>query len=298
MVEEKISFRKVREFGENLNDTFLFIRQNLKPLLLSFFAICGVFMLGKAIFSGIYQSKSFGIFDQFTASLRHNRTTALESIFSPEYFILILFSLAAYVSMKVALAAYIKFYVENNNTQPTIEDVWAIFRKYFFRVLIYSIPVFLLMCIGFIFCLIPGIYLMVVFVPFDIILMMEDASFSDAFTRCFTLIKENFWISFAIYLIAVIIYYFSTLIIGVVIGAIVGAATYFSTKSVGTTAGMVTSFLNLFSGVFYIIFFVSAALQYFNLVEMHDGTGILQQIESLGSNEQNNISNTGSGEEY
>lgn len=297
MVEEKVRFRKVREFGENLNDTFLFIRQNFKPLLLSFFAICGVFMLGKAIFSGIYQSRSFGILDQFTIHARRS-SNAFETIFTPEYFIFILFALASYVSMKVALAAYIKFYVENNNEQPSIEAVWDIFKKYFFRVLIYSIPVFLLMCVGLVFCFIPGIYLLVVFVPFDIILVVEDCSFGDAFNRCFTLVKENFWISFAIYIIAGIIYYFSTLIVSFLVGAIVGMLTYFSTKSIGTTAGMVTSFLNLFAGVFYIIFFVSSALQYFNLVELHDGTGILQQIESLGSGEQNNITNTDAGEEY
>ena len=297
MVEEKVRFRKVREFGENLNDTFLFIRQNFKPLLLSFFAICGVFMLGKAIFSGIYQSRSFGIFDQFSMRARSGRADPWGTIFSAEYFIYILFALASYVAMKVVLAAYIKYYVENNGAQPSIENVWEIFKKYFFRILIYSIPIFLLMCVGFVFCLIPGIYLLVVFTPFDIILVMEDCSFSDAFNRCFTLVKENFWISFAIYFIAGIIYYIATLIISVGVGAIVGAATYVTTKDVGTTAGMVTSFLNLFAGVFYIIFFVSAALQYFNLAELHDGTGILQQIESIGG-EPNTISDIDNGEEY
>ena len=29
MAEEKVVFRKVRDFGENMNDTFLFIKQNL-----------------------------------------------------------------------------------------------------------------------------------------------------------------------------------------------------------------------------------------------------------------------------
>jgi hypothetical protein len=295
MVEEKIRFRKVRDFGENFNDTFVFIKQNLKPLLLSFFAICGVFMLGKAIFGGIYESNSFGILDQFR--LRASRgETSFSGIFTPEYFLYILFSLITYVAMKVVLAAYIKYYVDNDGAKPSIEEVWQIFKKYFFRVLIYSVPVFLLIVVGCIFCVLPGIYLIVVFVPFDIILVMEDCSFSDAFSRSFTLIKENFWISLAIYFIATLIYSFGSGIISVVVGIIVGAATYITTRSIGATAGIVTSFLNLFAGVFYIIFFVSSALQYFNLAEQHDGTGILQQIEALGG-EQNNIDNS-TGEEY
>jgi hypothetical protein len=296
MTEEKIRFRKVRDFGENFNDTFLFIKQNFKSLLSCFFAICGAFLLGQAIFSGLYQSHSFGVFDQFRRQMRSGQTD-FGNIFSPEYFLSILFSMLAFVAMKVVLASYIKLYTDNNGTQPSIEEVWQVFRKYFLKVFFYSIPIFLLIIIGCFFCLLPGIYLAVVFVPFDIILVMEDASFGDAFSRCLTLIRENFWISFAIYLIAIMIYYFGSMIISVVVGVIVGAATYISTNSIGTTAGIVTSFLNIFVGVFYIIFFVSSALQYFNLVELHDGTGILQQIDTLGS-DQNNMEKPDTGEEY
>ena len=292
MAEEKVVLRKVRDFGENLNDTFLFIRQNLKPLLMSFFAICGVFMLGKAIFSGIYQSHSFALLDQFRKppSMWSNGNM-FESLFTPEYFLLIIFSWLSFIAMRVVLAAYIKYYAENDGAIPSIEQVWPIFRKYFFRVFIYSIPVGLLIGVGTICCLAPGVYLAVVFVPFDMILVVEDLSFGEAFARCFTIIKENFWISFAIYLVAGIVYYFSSLIVSLVAGLFIGLATYFTTKSIGTTAGVVTSFLNIFAGAFYIIFFVSSALQYFNLVELHDGTGILQRIDTIGG-EQTKIDNT------
>jgi hypothetical protein len=192
MADQKIVLRKVRDFGENLNDTFVFIRQNLKPLLASFFAISGIFMVGKAIFSGIYQSHSFGMFDRLLKGFSVNRNSDLGDIFTPEYFLLILFSWLTYIAMRVVLVAYIKFYAENDGAMASVEEVWAIFKKYFFRILIYSIPIGILICIGFIFCLLPGIYLVVVFAPFDIALMTEDVSFGEAFNRCFAIIKENF----------------------------------------------------------------------------------------------------------
>ena len=88
--------------------------------------------------------------------------------------------------------------------------------------------------------------------------------------------------SFAIYLVSYMIYSFSGLIIGVVVGLVVGVITYLNTNSIGTTAGFVSSFLNIFTLVFYIIFLVSACFQYFNLVEIRDGAGILQRIKNIG----------------
>jgi hypothetical protein len=291
MADEKIEFRKLREFGENLNDTFTFIRQNLKPLLLAFFAIGGIFMLAKAILGGIYESRNFGIFDQLRrGGANWGRSRGLSEIFTPEYFGLMIFSWMGFIATRVLLAAYVKFYVENNGTMPNVEQVWSIFKRYFFRVFIYSVPVAMLIGIGCLCCLVPGVYLIVVFVPFDIIVVVEDRSFGDAFGRCFALVKDNFWISFAIYFVAGIIYWFSSMIITVVVGIVVGLSTFFTTKSIGTSAGVVTSFLSVFAGVFYIIFFVSSALQYYNLVETHDGSGLLQRIDSIGG-DQHTIDN-------
>ncbi len=290
MAEQKIEFRKVRDFGENLSDTFLFIRQNFLPLIKSFFAICGVFMIGYAIFNGIYQSRAFSIFDELRKGGIIGQRNGFENIFTPEYFLMIFLGFLFYVSMRVVLGAFIKFYVENNNTAPTIEQVWNIFIKYFFKVLIFSIPIFLLILAGTLFCVAPGIWLLVVLMPFDLILIIEEASFESAFLRSFTLIRENFWISLAIYFVAALIYSFSSGIIGIIVGVIVAAATFISTNNIGTTAGIATSFLLVVSRVFYIIFFVSAALHYYNLVERHDGTGIMQRVENMG-NDQNNFDN-------
>jgi hypothetical protein len=291
MAEQKIELRKIRDFGQNINDCFVFLRQNLKPLLKSFFAICGVFMLGQAIFNGIYQSNAMGgLFQQLiSGTTRTGRygDGGLASIFSATYFLMLLFTLLTYVSMNLVLGAYLKYYLEHDREQPGIEDIWLSFRRYFSRVFFYSIPIAALTFIGAIFCLAPGIYLWVVFVPFTMVVIIEDADFGTAFSRCFEIVKENWWISFAIYLVAYIIYSVSSSIIGIIVGLFAGAAAYFTTKDVGTTVGIVTSFLNTFSFLFYIIFFICAALQYFTLAEQKDGTGILSRIDSIGSNNNN-----------
>jgi hypothetical protein len=60
MAEQEIELRKIRDLSLNLNDTFGFIRQNFKPLVISFLAIAGIFMLANSILNGIYQGGVMG----------------------------------------------------------------------------------------------------------------------------------------------------------------------------------------------------------------------------------------------
>ena len=120
--------------------------------------------------------------------------------------------------------------------------------------------------------------------PFSFIIINEKASFSDTFNRCFDLIKENFWISLAIYLVAMLIFSFSSGIVSFIIGLVAEVLSYFTTSDVNTGLPIVGAVLNLIEYFFYIIFFVSAGLQYYTLVEVRDGTGLARRLENLGGN--------------
>lgn len=289
MVEQQVEFRKIRDFGENLNDTFLFIRQNFKPLFTSFFAICAVFLLGQGIFGGLYQSNAFKNLDRFGTSARP--FDMLGKVFSADYFLMLIFSWLAYTSMKLTLVAYIKLYIENNGARPGIDDIWNIFTKYFMVVFFSSIPVSMLAITGYMFCLAPGIYLTVVFIPFELVLIMENATFGQAWQRCFALIKDNFWISLATYLVAGLIYWVSLLIITSVISLVTGVSAFLTTHDISKSTAIITNVLNTLSSAFFVVFYVSAALHYFNLVERMEGTGILKRLDTIGKN-NNNFENT------
>jgi hypothetical protein len=283
MAQQKVELRKVRDFTDNLNDTFLFIRQNLKPLIAAFLGIAGVFLLTAAIVNGVYQSQTTGnLFKQiFTGRVEANESI---SYFGWYYVLVVLFAWLNYNAMTVVVIAYMKLYEQNGGIAPTVEDVWREFRQHFLTVAFYTIPIFLLIVVGMILCLVPGIYLAVVLAPFPIILAIENESFGGAFNRCFTIIKENFWVSFGIYAVMYLIYYFSAAIISVMVSVFAGLISYFTTKNINTTVGVVSSILNIFSFVFFIVFYVSVVLQYYNLTERYDGTGILRRLDSMGEN--------------
>jgi hypothetical protein len=285
MVKAKIELRKIRDFGENFNDTFQFIRQEFKPLLLTFLAISGIFILGQSIFSGIYQKDSFSVFDDLIngRTVKQNANNPFDNMFGFSYAMLVLFGLLAMTSMKVVVAAYFKMYQQKGNETPSIEEVWQVFIRYFFQIFFFDILLWLMIIIGSIFCLAPGVYFMVVFTAFEMIVVIEEIAVSDAFSRCFQIVKENFWISLAIYLVAYLIYSFSSGIIGLVVSVIAGAISYLTTKEIGTTLTVVTSVLNVFGFIFYLIFAVSLGLHYYNLVEQLDGTGMIDRIDSIGN---------------
>ena len=286
MAEQKVELRKIRNFSDNLNDTILFIRQNLKPLLACFMGIAGIFMLTSAVLAGIYQSQWGSVF-QAILNRKNPDAVAPVNLFNWNYFLVLIFGWLNYVAMQVTVISYIKVYEVKNGETPVISEVWFVFKRYFFKVFFYSIPIFLLTVLGCIFCLVPGIYLGVVFVPFSVILIMEDQTFGEAFNRCFRLIKNNVWISLGIYFLTYLISAFSGGIISLIVGGIAGLISYFTTGNLNATIGIVTSILGIFRFIFYIVFYVSVCLHYFNLAEKYDGTGMMRKLDSIGGNDQN-----------
>ncbi len=291
MAEQKIEFRKTRDFGENLNDTFAFIWLNFKPLFKSFFAICAIFMLTQAILEGLY-GPDYSAFWDLIYSRKNYRSGFRNHFLDFQYYLVRVLKWLTFVSLQVSLGAYIKYYVENNGEKPGIEEVWSIFRKYFFKILLLGLPVTIMVVLGLVLCIVPGIYLSVVFTPFAIIAMIENTSTANTYSRCFDLIQNNFWLSFLIYFVVIIIYLISSLLTGFVISGIMEFINYFTTYNLTTTIGILTSFFKIFSYCFYIIVPVSVALQYYSLAEKKEGTGIIDRINKIG-NYKNAAENAG-----
>ncbi len=291
MAEQKIELRKIRDLSENLNDTFGFIRQNFKPLVTSFLVIAGIFMLANSILNGIYQGGVMGGAIKDVMLGKRDTTRSPFWMLNGTYFVVVSLAWINFIAMSTGITCYMKLYDRLQKQPPTIQEVWDEFKKYFLKVLLYSIPIALLTAAGFIFCIAPGVYLAVVFVPFSIALIVEDETFSGAWDRCFALIKNNFWSSLGLYVLVYIIYSFSAGIISGVFALLTGLASYFTTKDITTTIGIATSVLNIFSFVFYIVFYVSVVLHYFNLAERQYGTGVMQRLNTLGEkgNDFNNV---------
>lgn len=282
MAQQKVQLRKIRDFGDNFSDTFQFIRQEFKPLATSFLLISGIFILAYAVVAAMFQQAAFtGLINLITKGVYTN--TEVSTILTPTYFLMIGLNILSLTAMRTVVAAYMHHY-DTYNASPTVQQVWQIFIRHLLIVFIFSIIRFVLVIAGCFLCFAPGIYLFTVLMPFSNAIVSEDLSIGDAFSRCFDLIKENFWISLAVYIVGFVIFWVCSASVSFSVGLIVGLISYFSTKEVNTTVPIVTGVLSFIQYLFYLIFFISASIHYYNLVEIKDGTGLARRLENLGSN--------------
>lgn len=296
-VQPEFIFKKERDFGEIISDTFSFFSQNNKKLFNIFFKFIGPFILLLVITSTLYQYKTGDLLSDVSII-----GTNLDSFFSSiieNLFVLVLFListlLTSIITYLVILHA-IKSYISNNG-EILESDISNGIKEDFWKMTGYFILFYIVAIIGFMLCLLPGIYISVVLAPGVALLVMKDISVTDAFSKCFNLIKDNWWITFATFLVFFILLGILNFIfqlpatIYAFIEGFTGAKDFNSLETNQTLSGVYQDWIYLlFSAIavigqyFMNIFSViMVALVYFNLIEKQEFTGTYEQIENIGN---------------
>ncbi len=283
-----IEFKKKRELGDILTDTFAFIRQEGKSLFSVLLKTSGIPFLLLLAASAYYTYSSANMFDPLTIQNggMFNSASILLSLF-----MLLATMLIFYGLLFGSVLHYIKAYVDNKGTIDQDTVVQGV-KKDFGNIIGLGILSGLIIFFGFILCVLPGIYL---YVPMSLvfsILVFRNTNVSDAINESFQLIKNEWWITFA-----------TLFIIGIIISIIsmvfsIPALMYTFTKtftaaSEGTMSDPSAMFdwvfiaLNTLSSaaqyVLYVITAISTAFIYYNLNERKHATGAFEQIDSLGN---------------
>ncbi|AZI24577.1 hypothetical protein EA772_04160 [Pedobacter sp. G11] len=282
----KIEFKRRRDFGQVINDTFTFMRQNFKALIKTYFTFCGLFVLASMSSMLVYQYKMVNIINTI-GNGRTARGFGFGSIYGLEYFLSLLFSLATYASMTVAILSFISLYVQKGNQAPTTEEVWGYFKYYFFRVFGSAIVLILMLIVAFIFCLVPGFYLFPFVAMMFPIMVIENGTFGYSFSRSFKMIQENFWVTFGTLIVVWIIVYacMSMVVLPTTLFSMIGMFTS-KTPHMSLPLSMATTVLQSLCQVFTIIPIITISLSYFNLLEQKENTGLMERITNFGSTEK------------
>jgi hypothetical protein len=295
-----IELSKNRDFGEIITDTFIFTRQNLKPLLKCFFIFCGFFIVASILFGIIEQTKTVGLVNgsQFPGAFSNRFSTNSTNLFGIEYFVLIILMVLNYAAMPVTIYSYIALYKEKGNIPPTPIEVWGYFKYFYLKVLGSLILVSILLVIGTAVCLIPGIYLFPILTLIFPIMIFENTSFSYAFNRSFRLIKDNWWPTFGVFIVIGLIVYVALLIV-ILPTTVLNLGSLFLHPGKGMhlslTLTIITNILQHLCYVFFIVPTVTVSLCYFNLSEKTENTGLLSRLNNLGNT---NADNSLPAEEY
>ena len=290
MKSQYIEFKKQRELGSILSDTFAFLRSEFKPFFSTYFKIVTPYLVIALIAFGFYLYSFQPIFGMGTKTediAMNGGIMAISGLVFALAFILV-YSLSQSTTLH-----YIKSYTENKGgiDYPQI-------RKEVYDSLLSFIGlgflVILSIVAGLMFCIIPGIYLYVPLMLSFSVLVFTQKGATESYGYSFTLVKDEWWITFATLL---------------VIGIIVGVASYaFSMPAaiygwikMGVFSGEIDAesmggggfidpvyiALNLISTLasllLNLISVIAAAFVYFNLNEKKNFTGTFERIQNLGN---------------
>lgn len=282
-MSEKVEFKKLREFGDVINDTIKFFKENFKPLLKVFVYFCGVFIVAGMI-AAIFQQ--IGIQRAIRNMDVTNTYGKLAGLFSIAYFFVALIGILGYTALNVSMLSFIALYIEKGNVAPTVEEVWGYFKYYFLRVFGSSFLLGLLLVVSFGLCLVPGFYMFPAISLMIPIMIFENASLGYAFSQSFKLLKENWWITAATLLILWVITYATSSLASLpaIILTMVSALTN-GPKGLGNTVIIISTVIQYLCQVFMIVPIIGISLCYFNLSERKNSTGLMDRIQKMGQEE-------------
>lgn len=288
MSQKTIEFKKQRELGDIITDTFKFLRQNFKPLFKAIFKITGpvfvilLFAIGYYSYLGmdILQNPFFG----------DNEDVDVE-MYLIAIFILFSSLLAFYVLLYGTVLNYIKSYIRNSGMVDNTEVFQGV-KNDFGSMLAIMIVSGIITIFGLLLCVLPGIY---VWVPLSLapaMLVFARTSIADSISYSFSLIQDNWWITFFTLFVLTLLVYLIGMIFQfpMMIYMFIKAFTISQQGSAANPAELIDwvyVLFNVISSLFQyllsVILIVASAFIYHHLDEKKNATGSYERISNLGS---------------
>jgi len=301
MNPSKIEFQRYRDFGQIINATFEFLRENFRQLGKSIVFIVGPFILLTGIFGGFYQKNIFS----FTST-----TTSLSDF----GIVTLLYILSIFISILTMISvvySYILIYLKRTDDLVIeIDEVWNGVKSNILKVLGITLSVGLLLGILFIIILLPLIFIFNLqdnpFAIFPLVFLVmipivylgnkltviyfaslyEEIGLIEAMKRSFFLIKNKWWFTFGLIFVLSIIQGFMGFLFQIPQYIAMFTVAFNSMDGNGVDGlteiiFIVTSIIAAFNFIFYSISLVAIAFHYFSLVEQKEAKGLLEKIDSI-----------------
>lgn len=288
-MQDIIQFKKQRDLGTILGDTFKFIRLQWKPLFGLIFRIAGPALILLVVAYVFYMQTVFGSFNSLAGNLNIFESSEFGVAIILALLSILVAGIVYYALMYGTVMHSIQSYMSNKGQIDKNEVITGIKRD-FWKLIGVSILSGLLIGAGIIVCVAPGIYVGVILATTYGILVFEKRSVTESISYSFELIKGEWWITFATLLVIYILYYVIMMI------AQIPQYLYFFIKMFTVVETKSSDPSSMFDGVYialngvaliaqyilYIIIVIATGFIYFNLNEKKNFTGTIETIESLG----------------
>jgi MFS family permease len=288
---QKIRLYKTRNFSEKLNATIEFIRQNVKPLGKSIIYILGPL----AILNGLLMTQYFNfMFENMNPENMQNMQNPFSLVFNPTYFGLIILSVIAGLMNFSIVTNFMRLYDSKYPEPITVTEVLNISWRDVFPLLGLMIIMGIILMLGFLLFIIPGIYLMVVLSLSIPALFFERKGIIESIGRSFRIIKGKWWSTFGIGFIAYLVAQAIAVLFVLPFYVFYFIGIFTMVEETGFSAdtsawwfqlGMTLSVMFMLLGGFVTqcIPIIAINFQFFNLVERQESVGLIGEIEKLES---------------
>ncbi len=285
MQGNKIKLYEQRDFGDKINATFTFLRQNFIPLGKSLLYIAGPVIVVVGIISALNATRLFFNDGDFSEQEAFS--------FAGSMGLISLFTMLSGALVIGIVYSYFSLYAERDDYDNiSVSEVWARTQAHLLPILLSLVIMTILIIVGFVFLIIPGFILLAALSFIFILQVKERLSFGEAFSRCFRLVSDHYLSTLGLLLVMIMLQAIVGSIFGIPLLLITGASAFFSTStgydlqdsSVATQALFIIAQVvsTLGSQFLYSIFLIAIGYQYGNLVEKKEAAGLMQDIDSLG----------------
>jgi len=192
---------KKRELNDLLSDSISFYGKEAKGLLSNVFTYVFTFIILKSVFSFFYTSYFYYEYSYFSNFIELLRFAPVEQIFYVLIIKLIDFSL--YSMIIVVVGTYVKNYTQNGSVNK--KEIGIGVKQLYIKILGSNLLIGIILGISLIALLIPFIYLFVIFSVIPFIIIFENESIGNAFSKSFKLLKKNWLKSFGAFVVIFII---------------------------------------------------------------------------------------------
>jgi hypothetical protein len=285
--KKKIELYQVRNFSEVMGATIDFIRQQFKPLMS---AILLVFT-PIALINGILMTRYFvNIFNFASNPQDLDNFNPFLLVFGGGNMVMFFISILALLVLTAMVFQYFVLY-QKNEGEVTFNELWNSLWQHVLPLFGYHIVFGIMLVIAFLLLVIPGLYLMPIISLGLAALVFEKKGIFESFSRAYELIKNHWWQTFGILIVA---YIFQNIVSNVF--AIPFFGIYFKEiftmaineeipnfSNTGTQLYLGFSFFVMMLGSYitYLIPFIAIAFQYFSLSEEKEASGLMKEVDDF-----------------
>ena len=268
MIEKEIKFRKNRELGEIISDSFEFLKQEYKPLAKILITYVLPFLVLYGFVQVYFQKNIIGNFDL------SDPESLMEDIgpFYKNFFLFSLFGIFVQSLLVSTFYSYIEIYIKKGKANFELTEITPYLFSNGLLALSAGLVWFVVTMFGLILCILPGIYFANTFSLVIFIILFERKGLSSALSRSWNLVNTQWWNTLLLCLVGIVIIWVIGFVLSIpsmILGVGINVHNTLETGTIDQPQWywVLIGINTVISSLFWIIPYTFLAFQYFNLDE-------------------------------